>query len=110
MTPQYSVILSKLADDKFNKLIGADRTLGEQVTKAIDRVASNPDLGELLKGEWKGHRKYRTGRYRIIYRTDREQLMLYMLRLTIARISNANPRSRDLSQPFVRLLVALYQL
>jgi len=49
------------------------------VAKAIDRVASNPDLGELLKGEWKGHRKYRTGRYRIIYRTDREQLMLYIV-------------------------------
>jgi len=61
MTPQYSVILSKLAEDKFDKLVRADRKLGEQVAKAIDRIAANPDLGELLKGLWKGHRKYRTG-------------------------------------------------
>lgn len=27
MTPQYSVILSKLAEDKFDKLIRADSTL-----------------------------------------------------------------------------------
>ena len=79
MTPQYNVILSKLAESKFDKLIHSDRKLGEQVAKAIDRVASNPDLGELLKGEWKGHRKYRTGRYRIIYRTEREKLMLYIV-------------------------------
>lgn len=78
MTAQYSVILSKLAEDKFDKLIGADRKLGEQVAKAIDRLAANPDLGELLKGQWKGHRKYRTGRYRIIYRIERTQLILYI--------------------------------
>ena len=79
MTPQYNVILSKLADDKFNKLIRADRKLGEQVAKAIERLASNPDLGEMLKGEWKGRRKYRTGRYRIIYRLEREKLILYIV-------------------------------
>ena len=40
MTPQYNVILSKLAESKFDKLINSDRKLGEQVAKAIDRVAS----------------------------------------------------------------------
>jgi len=49
MTPQHNVILSKLAESKFDKLIHSDRKLGEQVAKAIDRVASNPDLGELLR-------------------------------------------------------------
>ena len=44
MTPQYNVILSKLADNKFDKLIRSDRKLGEQVAKAIDRVASNQIL------------------------------------------------------------------
>jgi hypothetical protein len=56
MTPLYNVVLSKLAESKFDKLIHSDRKLGEQVAKAIDRIASNPDLGELLRGEWKGHR------------------------------------------------------
>ena len=40
MTPQYNIILSKLAESKFDKLIHSDRKLGEQVAKAIDRVAS----------------------------------------------------------------------
>ena len=31
MTPQYNVILSKLAESKFDKLIHSDRKLGEQV-------------------------------------------------------------------------------
>ena len=86
MTPQYGIVVSKLADDKFNKLIRADRKLGEQVAKAIDRLASNPDLGEMLKGEWKGHRKYRTGYYRIIYRLERENLSSISSRLTIAKM------------------------
>lgn len=68
-----------MAEDKVNKLIRADRKLGEQVAKAIDRLASNPNLGELLKGEWKGHRKYRTGRYRIIYRIEPARLVLYIV-------------------------------
>jgi mRNA-degrading endonuclease RelE of RelBE toxin-antitoxin system len=79
MTSPYSVILSKLAESKFDKLIRSDRKLGEQVAKAVDRVASDPELGELLRGEWKGHRKYRTGRYRIIYRIEREKSILYIV-------------------------------
>ena len=79
MTSPYNVTLSKLAESKFDKLIHSDRKLGEQVSKAVDRVASNPELGELLRGEWKGHRKYRTGRYRIIYRIEREKSILYIV-------------------------------
>ena len=33
MTPQYNVILSKLAESKFDKLIHSDRKLGEQVAR-----------------------------------------------------------------------------
>ena len=110
MTPQYNVILSKLAESKFDKLIHSDRKLGEQVAKAIDRVASNPDLGELLKGEWKAIANIELAAIESSIALTVSSSCCTLLRLTIARISTANPRSRDLSQPFVRLRDELVQL
>ena len=79
MTERYTVVLSKLAQSKFDRLIQADRRLGEQVAKAVDRLALHPELGEFLKGEWRGYRKYRTGDYRIIYRIEHARLMIYVI-------------------------------
>ena len=79
MTARYTVVLSKLAQEKFDRFIRADRKLGEQLAKAIDRLAKHPELGEFLKGEWKGCRKYRSGNYRIIYRIERNRLIVYIL-------------------------------
>lgn len=79
MTARYTVVLSRLAKGRFDHFIRADRKLGEQIAKAIDRLAHNPQLGEFLKGEWKGYRKYRTGRYRIIYRIERSRLLIYII-------------------------------
>ena len=79
MTVKYTVVLSKLAKEKFDRFIRVDRKIGEQLAKAIDRLAHNPQVGEFLKGEWKGYRKYRTGRYRIIYRTEHARLIIYII-------------------------------
>ncbi len=79
MTARYTVVLSKAAQEKFDRFIRADRTLGEQLAKAIERLAAHPELGEFLKGEWKGYRKYRTGSYRIIYRIEHAKLIIYII-------------------------------
>lgn len=79
MTPRHTVVLSKLAREKFDRFIRADRKIGEQIARAIDRLALNPKLGELLKGQWKGYRKYRTGRYRIIYRVEQSRLVVFII-------------------------------
>lgn len=81
MTARYAVVFSELAQEKFDRFIHADRKIGEQITKAIDRLSLHPELGEFLKGEWKGYRKYRTGNYRIIYRIEHARLMIYILTL-----------------------------
>ncbi len=75
----YTVVLSKLAQERFDQFIHADRRLGQQIAKAIDRLAHNPHLGEFLKGEWKGYRKYRTGDYRIVYRVEHARLLIYII-------------------------------
>lgn len=79
MMARYTVLLSKLAQEKFDSFIHAGRKLGEQIAKAIDRLAEHPELGEFLTGGWKGYRKYRTGRYRIIYRVEHSRLMVYII-------------------------------
>ena len=79
MTGRYTVVLSTLAQEKFDSYIRADRKLGEQISKAIDRLAVHPSLGEFLRGEWKGYRKYRTGDYRIIYRIEHQRLIIYII-------------------------------
>ena len=76
---RYTVVLSKVAREKFDRFIRADRKLGEQLAKAIERLAAHPELGEFLKGEWKGYRKYRTGSYRIIYRIEHAKLIVYII-------------------------------
>lgn len=75
----YTIVLSKLAKEKFDNYIHADRKIGQQLAKAIDRLAENPHLGEPLKGEWKQYLKYRTGRYRIIYRLEHQKVMVFIL-------------------------------
>lgn len=79
MTDRYAVVLSKLAQEKFDRFLRADRKLGEQIAKAIDRLAQHPDLGEFLKGEWKGYRRYRSGDYRILYRVEHSRLVIYII-------------------------------
>lgn len=79
MTARTTVVFSELARSKFDRFIHADRKAGEQIAKAIDRLACNLNLGEFLKGEWKGYRKYRTGDYRIIYRVEHSRLIVYIV-------------------------------
>lgn len=79
MTHRYTVVLSSRAKERFDRFIQSSRKLGEQIAKAIDRLALHPDLGEFLKGGWKGYRKYWTGNYRIIYRVEHSRLVIYII-------------------------------
>ena len=76
---RYTVQFSKLAKEKFDHFIQANRKVGEQIAKAIDRLAQHPELGEFLKGVRKGYRKYRTGDYRIIYQIEHARLIIYII-------------------------------
>ena len=79
MTASYTVVFSKIAQQEFDKIILSDRRIGEQIAKAIDRLAANPSRGNFLKGEWTGYRKYRTGDCRIVYRVEHAKLIVYII-------------------------------
>ena len=79
MTTRYGVVFSQLARDRFDRFIRANRKIGEQIAKAIDRLALNPGPGEFLKSGRKDYRKYRAGDYRIIYRVEHARLIIYII-------------------------------
>jgi len=79
MTVRYTVVLSKLAQEKFDRYIRTNRKVGQQIAQAIDRLAVHPEIGELMKGDWKGYRKYRTGDYRIVYRIEHTRLLIFII-------------------------------
>lgn len=81
MSVSYRVVLSKRAEEVFESLMRVDAKKGRQVARAIDRLALNPNLGEFLKGDWKGYRKYRTGNYRIVYRVEHKKLIVFVVAL-----------------------------
>lgn len=80
--------------------VRTDRKLGEQLAKAVDRLATSPHKGEQLKGEWKGYWKYRTGSYRIIYRVEHERLLIFIIYGNRAGVRSRPPYRIDVSHAF----------
>ena len=46
------------------------------IKAALREIAANPDLGESLRGDLDGLRKFRVRRYRIVYAADRSARVL----------------------------------
>lgn len=79
MTARYTIVFSRIAQEKLDRFVHVDPKVGRQIAKALDRLALHPELGQFLKGEWREYRKYRTGDYRIIYRIEHARLVVYVI-------------------------------
>jgi mRNA interferase RelE/StbE len=75
----YSVHFSDNAADELERISVSDRRIGRQIASAVNRLATHPNLGKSLKGEWAGYFKYRTGRYRIIYRAEHAKILIFIV-------------------------------
>ena len=53
--------------------------LKAQIKGAIERIAKNPDIGKHLTQELSGISSYRTGKFRIIYRVFRKEVLVLIL-------------------------------
>jgi len=63
-----------------------DRRAQERIRDRIDSLASNPDKkGKSLSGQLTGYRSIRAGRYRIIYRAEKEQALVFVVALGIRK-------------------------
>ncbi|MDI6735157.1 MAG: type II toxin-antitoxin system RelE/ParE family toxin [bacterium] len=56
------------------QLKNLDKKKEDRLKEAIKFIAQNPSKGKKLKGELKGVRSYRVGKYRIIYRITEEEI------------------------------------
>ena len=72
----YKAALTKSFLKELKKLPGNLRT---RVLKAIDEIIANPFSGIKLRGELEGRRRWRVGKYRIIYSIDEERKLVVFL-------------------------------
>lgn len=51
------------------------------IVSAVDSLRNEPFKGEQLAAEWKGLRRLRVGRYRVIYAYDGQQFLILVVRV-----------------------------
>ncbi len=74
----YSIRIKRSAAKELSRLPAVDR---ERLVAAIDRLATEPLAGSVLKGEFAGLRRLRVCQYRIIYEAVREELTILVVRV-----------------------------
>lgn len=53
----------------------------QRIYRAVDALREDPLKGSALSGEWKGLRRLRIGRYRVIYAFDGSELLISVIRV-----------------------------
>lgn len=74
----YRILYTKEAKTAIDKLSLKKKC---QLKDAIERIAENPEIGKHLTHELKGLLSYRSGNYRIIYRTYHKEILVVILTL-----------------------------
>ena len=76
-----AVRLSRRAEASYLRLARDDRSLFRRIDRALERLASEPDIGKPLAGPLRGHRSHRVGPMRIIYRHETEANLILVLEI-----------------------------
>ncbi len=74
----YSLKIKQSALKELQKINKQART---RVIAAIEQLAENPHIGKLLKGEFSGLRRIRSGNYRVIYEINEGEVLILVLRI-----------------------------
>lgn len=80
LSGKYEVKYTSRFEKNVNNLIQSDQNLYERLEQAVEEISNNPFSGDLVK-KWKKQRirKYRVGNFRIIYRLDSAERLVYLL-------------------------------
>lgn len=68
---------------KYIKLLESETR--ERIRKAIESLQINPDLGKQLVGSLKGLRSLRVGKYRIIYKKEMQDLVIFVIAIGLRK-------------------------
>lgn len=74
----YSLQIKQSALKELQKI---DKKNRKRLIEEIDKLATNPHVGKLLKCEFSGLRRLRAGSYRIIYEINEDQVLILILRV-----------------------------
>lgn len=55
-----------------------DQSVKIRIRKALEKLSTTPYLGKPLSGPLSGYWSYRVGNYRIIYRIEEQELIVYV--------------------------------
>ena len=72
----YRIALTKNFLREYRKL---PSEVKNRVLRAIDEIATNPFMGIRLRGELEGYRRWRIGKYRIIYMINQKSKLVVLL-------------------------------
>ncbi len=78
----FSIRIKGSAAKELKRVVQTDRT---RIVAAIDRLAKNPFLGKVLKGDLRGLRRLRVGDYRVIYEVRDDVLVVLVIRVAHRR-------------------------
>jgi len=71
----------RIKQSAFKELQRLDKKERVRLVAAIDQLAENPHIGKLLKGEFSGLRRIRSGNYRVIYEINEGEVLVLVLRI-----------------------------
>lgn len=73
---KYTILFTKKAKKNFKKI---DKQYHQAIFKSINKLATNPLVGEPLKGEYKSLWKLRVLKLRIIYSIKNKKLQIIVI-------------------------------
>jgi mRNA interferase RelE/StbE len=65
----------------FKELAALPRDVQQRIVNAVEGLRDEPLRGEQLAAEWKGLRRLRVGRYRVIYAFDGKAFLILVVRV-----------------------------
>lgn len=74
----FTLIIHRTAQKSLKRL---PKKYQRSINAAIDMLLTNPYLGKKLEGEYEGRFTYRVWPYRIIYRFEKKQMIVYVLEI-----------------------------
>lgn len=75
---RYSLQIKKSALKELQRLEKPDRV---RIVEAIDKLAENPHVGKVLKGDLSGLRRIRVGNYRVVYEINEGAVLILVVRV-----------------------------
>ncbi|MBI5400079.1 type II toxin-antitoxin system RelE/ParE family toxin [Candidatus Saganbacteria bacterium] len=81
MPSKYDVLFTNQAKKELSKIQRGSPKDAKSIFNSIIELSNNPSIGKFLHGDLKGRRKLRVGDYRVIYKTEHKELIVYIVRI-----------------------------